>query len=207
MIIGLASGGQASFEKRENSGIGSNGLTSARHELLHADYGRRYPESCDPQIEPALRYNGPHRLSDPLPGSTLSIGEALLSPTRSYVPIVLPLLEDAEVRRGISAIIHCTGSGRHKAARFARGVRLVRDNPFHPPPLFERIQHLSQASSEEMDTVFNMGQRLEIFARPELFSVVQEHAARFGVEARRVGYCEALSDPEAPAEVHIATPA
>ena len=194
VIIGLASAGKAAYEERYNSGIGSNGLTSARHDLLHADYGERYPETMEPALPGNLRYRGPFRLEDSLPETPLTIGEALLSPTRSYAPLVRPLLQRQRGR--ISAIVHCSGGGQTKSLRTGTGIHYVKDNPFPVPPLFATLQQVSETSWREMYEVFNMGHRMEVIGPEELLPVVEALGREVGIEVRRVGYCEA--SPIAP---------
>ncbi|MBI3993295.1 MAG: phosphoribosylformylglycinamidine cyclo-ligase [Candidatus Lambdaproteobacteria bacterium] len=193
VIIGLASDGQAAWEREPNSGIGSNGLTSARHDLLHADYARRYPESCEPELPAHLRYCGPYHLHDPLPGSTLSVGRALLSPTRSYAPLLKPLLDG---RRGlISALVHCTGGGQTKCRHAGRGVHYVKDSPFPPPALFHAIREVTGTPWAELYQVFNMGHRMEVIGDAALLPALEELGREHHIAVRQVGHCEANTDP------------
>jgi phosphoribosylformylglycinamidine cyclo-ligase len=193
-IVGLASDGQSVYENTPNSGIGSNGLTSARHDLLSAYYRQKYPETFDPAIDPALTYCGPYKLSDPLPDSPLTIGQALLSPTRTYAPVIARLLRDD--RAAIAGLVHCSGGGQTKCLRFGRGVHFVKDNLFPPPPIFGAIQKSSGADSREMHRVFNMGHRMEVYCLPEHIGAVIAAAASFGVEPRVVGRIEASRRPD-----------
>jgi phosphoribosylformylglycinamidine cyclo-ligase len=188
VIIALASFGQATYESRYNAGIGSNGLTSARHDLLHRDYALKYPETFDPDLPESLRYGGPFHVSDPLEGTGVTIGEALLSPTRTFAPILVPLLEGHRAR--ISALVHCTGGGQTKCLRAGEGIHYVKTDLFPPPPLFRAIRRVSQASWRELYQVLNMGHRLEIIGPEELVPVVEELASRVGVETRVIGHCE-----------------
>ena len=193
VIIGLASDGQAAWEAEPNSGIGSNGLTSARHDLLHADYAQRYPESCEPGLPAHLRYSGPYHLDDPLPDSTLSVGRALLSPTRSYAPLLKPLLDG---HRGlISALVHCTGGGQTKCRHAGRGMHYVKDNPFAPPALFRAIRQVTGTSWAELYQVFNMGHRMEIIGAAALLPALEALGREFNIAVRQVGHCEANTDP------------
>ena len=202
-IIGLASDGQAAHETAHNSGMGSNGLTSARHDLLKSDYGRRYPETAEPDMPDHLRYSGPHALDDPLPGTPLSIGEALLSPTRTYTPVIKALLESHAGK--VSALVHCTGGGQTKNLRVGRGLHYVKGSPFPPPPLFAAIQQASGASWREMYEVFNMGHRMEVIGDAALLPVLEEIGREYGIAVRQVGHCEA--SPQAPGNmVTIETP-
>jgi phosphoribosylformylglycinamidine cyclo-ligase len=141
VIIGLASAGQATYEAAPNSGIGSNGLTSARHDLLKGEYGERYPETCEPGIAKELRYSGPHALDDPLDGTPLTVGAALLSPTRTYAPLLKTLLEAHGP--SVHGLVHCTGGGQTKCLRAGRGIHYVKESLFPPPPLFEAIRRVS----------------------------------------------------------------
>jgi phosphoribosylformylglycinamidine cyclo-ligase len=194
VIIGLASDGQASHEPVANSGMGSNGLTSARHDLLRADYGERYPETVEPGMPEELRYSGPFALDDPLPGTALSIGQALLSPTRTYAPLINQLLQGH--REHISALVHCTGGGQTKNLRVGRGIHYLKDAPFTPPPLFAAIQQTSGASWREMYQVFNMGHRMEVIGDAALLPVLEDLGRAHGIAVRQVGHCEAATDAE-----------
>ncbi|MGK5093382.1 AIR synthase related protein [Deltaproteobacteria bacterium TL4] len=188
IIIGLASFGQTTYESRYNSGIGSNGLTSARHDLLHHDYAQQYPESYAPHIPSELVYSGPFRLSDPLQGTPLTIGQALLSPTRTYAPLIKELLQNH--RELVSGLVHCSGGGQTKCLRFGEQIHYVKNNLFPVPPLFETIQKVSATPWKEMYQVFNMGHRMEIIGEASLFPFVQKIADSFEVEVRKIGYCE-----------------
>jgi phosphoribosylformylglycinamidine cyclo-ligase len=188
VIVGLASDGQASYEDAENSGIGSNGLTSARHDLLGAHYREHYPETFDAGIDPSLIYTGPFRLSDPLPGSRQSVGEALLSPTRSYAPVIRALLEAD--RRKIKGLVHCSGGGQTKCLRFGRGVHFIKDNLLPLPPIFRTIQRVSKTNWKEMYQVYNMGHRMEVYCTARDAKHVIEAARSFGIRAQQIGRTE-----------------
>ncbi|HAK94211.1 MAG TPA: phosphoribosylformylglycinamidine cyclo-ligase [Planctomycetes bacterium] len=188
LIVALSSTGAAAYEDKENSGIGSNGLTSARHDLLGRAYAARYPETWAPSTPESLVYSGSFSLSDALPGSSLTIGEALASPTRTYAPIIREVL--ARGRRLIRGMVHVTGGGQTKCLRFGGEVRYVKDNPFPVPPLFRLIRERSGSSWREMHEVFNMGHRMELFTCEEGAALIEDAAARFGVEARRIGRVE-----------------
>ncbi|MEN8150973.1 MAG: AIR synthase-related protein [Planctomycetota bacterium] len=185
-ILGIASYGQASYETRENSGIGSNGLTSARHDLLAGTYARKYPETFDKRTPKDLVYCGPYRLEDPLPGSEQTVGEALLSPTRTYAPIVAKLL--AEVPDKVRGLIHCSGGGQTKCLRFGRKVHFVKDDLLPIPPVFTAIQRASGTTWKEMYQVYNMGHRMEVYCGKrdagKLLSIIRS----FGVDARQIGH-------------------
>lgn len=187
-IVGLSCSGRARYEDHENSGIGSNGLTSARHDLLSAHYRKAYPETFDAQIAPELVYTGPFRLSDPLPGAKLTVGEALLSPTRSYAPLVVALL--AAGRRRIKGIVHCSGGGQTKCLRFGRGVHFIKDALLPVPPIFRVIQRVSRTPWKEMYQVYNMGHRMEIYCTPRDVPFVVEAARELGIVAQEIGRTE-----------------
>ncbi|MDR2863926.1 MAG: phosphoribosylformylglycinamidine cyclo-ligase [Puniceicoccales bacterium] len=189
-IVGLASGGLCAYESVENSGIGSNGLTSARHELLCAYYAGKYPETYDHTTDPSLVYCGAYRLEDALPGSTLGVGRALLSPTRTYAPFVLRLLRELGSAR-VAGLIHCSGGAQTKCLRFGTGVHFVKDNLLPVPPVFHAIQKAGGTSAHEMHKVYNMGCRLEVFCAPEDAASVLAVAESFGIRAQVVGHTEA----------------
>jgi phosphoribosylformylglycinamidine cyclo-ligase len=193
-IIGLASFGRTSYESGENSGIGSNGLTAARHLLLHHDYLAKYPESCADTLPAGKAYCGAWHLEDRLPGSAMTIGEAILSPTRTYLPVireVLPAVGDA-----ICGLIHCTGGGQVKCRDFGRGIRYIKDNLFPSPPVFEAIAASGETSAAEMYQIFNMGHRLEIYCDEAAAGQITEICGRFGLQARKIGYTEKAADSE-----------
>lgn len=190
-IVGLASAGQATYETFENSGIGSNGLTSARHDLLSPYYLEKYPETCDPSTDPSFLYCGPYKMEHPLPGSSMSVGEALMSPTRTYAPIVKQLLE--EDRNAIHGMVHCSGGGQTKCLRFGTSVHIIKDNFLPIPPIFTAIQKASGTSDEEMFRVYNMGHRMEIYCEPEAAAQIIAKSKAFGIPAQIVGRTEATS--------------
>jgi len=187
-IVGFSSCGQATYEKCENSGIGSNGLTSARHELLSKHYLEKYPESFDPETNPEYLYCGPHRMQDSLPQSQLKVGEALLSPTRTYLPVARKIIE--ECREQVRGLVHCSGGGQTKCTRFGNQVHHIKDNLFESPPLFQEIQKVSGTSDQEMYQVYNMGHRFEAYCEPEAVDALIGIGNSFGLEAKRVGYTE-----------------
>lgn len=187
-IVGLSSAGKADYETVENSGIGSNGLTSARHDLLNDYYLKNYPETCDPKTSKNYLYCGPYRLSDPLPESTMTVGEALMSPTRTYAPVVKKLL--SEKRDAIYGMVHCSGGGQTKCIRFGSGIHFVKDNLMPVPPIFKAIQKASGTSAEEMFRVYNMGHRMEIFCEPKEADAVIEISRHFGIQAQVIGHTE-----------------
>src|SRR5690606_1796690 len=185
-IVGLSSTGQAQYEDPANSGIGGHGLTSARHDLLGPYYAERYPETFDPNVARDLVYCGPYRLEDPLPGSSLTVGQALLSPTRSYAPVIYKLL--AEHPGLIQGLVHCSGGAQTKCLKFGSGgVHFIKDTLFPLPPVFQAIQLASGTSWQEMYKVYNMGHRMAVYCAPDDAERVIEVAAGFGIEARVVG--------------------
>lgn len=189
VIIGLASFGQTNYETEYNSGIGSNGLTNGRHDMLHKNYMTKYPESFDAAVPSELIYSGPFHLTDQPEDCPLPIGKMLLSPTRTYLPFMKKLLQSH--RAHIHGLIHCTGGGQTKCLKFVKNLHITKDNLFSPPPLFKHIQQASQASWSEMYQVFNMGHRLEIFTSVSQASDMIDMASEFGIDAKIVGRCEA----------------
>jgi phosphoribosylformylglycinamidine cyclo-ligase len=185
VIIGLSSTGKARYEDRVNSGIGSNGLTSARHDLLGEHYRKKYPETFDSQIASDLVYTGPYRLTDRLPGSRLSVGEALLSPTRSYAPVIAALLQGD--RRRVKGIVHCSGGGQTKCLRFGQQVHFIKDTLLPIPPVFKVIQRVSKTPWKEMYQVYNMGHRMEIYCSPRDAGSILDAARDHGIDAQPIG--------------------
>ncbi len=184
-IVGLSSTGQASYEDKENSGIGSNGLTSARHELLAHYYAEKYPESFDPNVDRKLMYCGPYKLEESLPGSSLSVGEALLSPTRTYAPVIYKLLDEQPGL--IQGLVHCSGGAQTKCLKFGRNIHYVKDRLFPVPAIFKTIQKISGTGWKEMYKVFNMGHRMEVYCEPKQSAKVIAAAKSFGIDARVIG--------------------
>lgn len=191
VIVGLSSCGQAKYEKRYNAGMGSNGLTAARHLLLSKYYAEKYPETYSPTIAYEKVYCGKYRLSDPLPGAPVNVGDAILSPTRTYAP-VLRRLRDAGVP--IHGIVHCTGGGQVKCRNFGAGVHYVKDNLFPVPPLFRAIYESGEISADEMYRTFNMGHRMELFCGENEAADIIAVAEGLGVDAQVVGHVEASDD-------------
>jgi phosphoribosylformylglycinamidine cyclo-ligase len=192
VIVGLSSTGQARYEPEENSGIGSNGLTLARHALLAHTYAARFPESFAETIAIDKVYCGCYQLSDTLPGTSRTVAWGLLSPTRTYLPIVRAIL-GSDLAPRISGILHCSGGGQTKCRGFGRGLHYVKDALFPTPPLFQAIAD-SGIEAKQMYQVFNMGHRLELYARPSAAAGIIEAAARYGVEAKIVGRIERNAD-------------
>lgn len=190
-IIGLSSTGTASYEAVENSGMGSNGLTSARHDMLSHYYAEQYPEAFDSNLDPNLIYCGPYRLSDPLPNSSFSVGQAILSPTRTYAPVIYKvreLLGDA-----LKAVVHCSGGAQTKCLRFGQQVHFIKDDLFHTPPLFAAIQQASGTNWEEMYKVFNMGHRMEVYVPHDRAEETISIARIFNIDAKIIGRTEAAA--------------
>ena len=195
LIVALSSTGQASYEKRENSGIGSNGLTLARHALLAHSYAERFPESFSETIPADKVYCGRFQLKVTLPGTSHDVAWGLLSPTRTYLPIARELFA-SEFAPQINGILHCSGGGQTKCRGFGRGLHYVKDALFPTPPLFQAIQD-SGIEPKQMYQVFNMGHRLELYVRPAAAAGVIATAKRFGVDAQVVGRIEANSGSDA----------
>ncbi len=189
-IIGIASMGQADYEPEYNSGIGSNGLTSARHDTLSKYYASNFPEAFDPGMAKEVAFTGPYRLTDSFDhqGVKYEIGKLLLSPTRTYLPFIKPFLE--KYRSVVSGIIHCTGGGQTKVMKFVKNVHVIKDNLFDIPPVFEMIRNASGTSLREMYQVFNMGHRLEIYTHADIAEEVIGLAASMGLDARVIGRVE-----------------
>lgn len=202
VIVGIASHGRATYEAAENSGIGSNGLTSARHELLSKHYAEKYPETYDKATPAELAYCGPHRLTDPLPGSALTVGQALLSPTRTYAPYVLRLLQALGNAR-VKGLVHCSGGGQTKCRRFGSKVHFIKDNLFPTPPVFAEIARVSGTDPKEMHQVYNMGHRLEVFLEPKDAEVALRLAGELGLGARVIGRTEASARPDGANHVTV----
>lgn len=193
-IIGLASYGKAKYETTTNSGIGSNGLTSARHDMLSSHYRENYPETFDPNTDTEYVYCGPHRMQDNLPGSEQTVGEALLSPTRTYAPVIYQLLTQHSDK--VVGLVHCSGGGQTKCIRFGRNVHFIKDNFLPVPPIFCEIQKASGTSTKEMFQVYNMGHRMEIYCRPENADEILSLIEPFEIDAQVIGRTEASQQPD-----------
>lgn len=189
VIVGLASYGQASYEREYNGGMGSNGLTSARHDVLTHALAARYPESYDAATPDELVYSGTRELTEPIAGTPLDAGRLILSPTRTYAPIIRQVLD--ELRPRIHGMVHCSGGAQTKVLHFVDAVHVIKDNLFPTPPLFELIQQESGTPWQEMYKVFNMGHRMELYVAPEDAAHIIEISQSFGVEAQIVGRVEA----------------
>jgi phosphoribosylformylglycinamidine cyclo-ligase len=213
VIIGLASAGQAEYETSYNSGIASNGLTSARHDILLKLYAREYPETFEPSLDNDVVYIGPYRLSDEVrldtgvrnqtPGlvsrnlhpETITVGKLLLSPTRTYAPVLKAIFDSFFTE--IHGLVHCSGGGQTKCMKYLPGeFRVVKDNLFDPPPIFRLIKEASGADDREMYQVFNMGHRIEIFTSEAAATGIINLALGLGIDARIVGRVEASEKKE-----------
>ncbi len=188
VIVGLASFGQASYEKQYNGGMGSNGLTSARHDVFTKYLAKKYPETFDSAVPEELIYSGGLKLTDSIQGSPLDAGKLVLSPTRTYAPVVKKLLD--ALRPQIHGMIHCSGGAQTKIMHFVENVRVVKDNLFPIPPLFRTIQEQSHTDWSEMYKVFNCGHRLEVYLPKEYAEQVIDISKSFNIEARIVGRVE-----------------
>jgi phosphoribosylformylglycinamidine cyclo-ligase len=191
VIVGLASFGQARYETEYNSGIGSNGLTSARHDFFDKFYARKYSESYDPSLSESVVYIGRHKMTDPISinGVSIHAGKLVLSPTRTYAPIITQVL--TEHFENIRGIIHCSGGGQTKCLKYLPGpMKVVKNNLFDPPPVFELIKEASGADLFEMLQVFNMGSRMEIYTDEKTALSIIQMANSFQVEARIIGHVE-----------------
>ncbi len=191
-IVGIASYGKATYEKSENSGIGSNGLTLARHALLSAQYQEKYPEITAIENTDRVKSSGRFSIDDSPGDLGMTVAQALLSPTRTYAPVLKRLYES--LPREIHGVIHNTGGGLSKVIRFGRGNRYVKDNLLPLPPLFRLIQEEAKVSSEEMCRVFNLGQRLEVYIPKKHVDQVVSVAKSFGIHAQRIGTVEKSSN-------------
>ncbi len=194
VIVGLSSSGKAIYEKEYNGGMGSNGLTSARHDVFHQYLAEKYPESYDSQIPSELVYSGSKQLNDEVEGVEVNAGKLVLSPTLTYAPIVKKMLET--LRPHIHGMVHCSGGAQTKILHFIDNLKVVKNNLFSTPPLFKLIQEESKTDWKEMYKVFNMGHRLEVYLPKEHAQEVIEISQSFGVDAQIVGYCKASEKKE-----------
>jgi phosphoribosylformylglycinamidine cyclo-ligase len=194
VIIGLSSSGKSTYETEYNSGIGSNGLTSARHDVLSKWYAENYPQTFERLLDPAVVYIGSHRITDEITlpsfhNEKINIGKLILSPTRTYAPIIKLLLD--KHFNAINGLIHCSGGGQTKCLKYLPGpMKVIKDNLFEPPEIFNIIQQASQSNAREMYQVFNMGHRLEIFTPRENAAEIIRLSEQFDIEARIVGRVE-----------------
>ncbi len=187
VIIGLSSFGKAKYESEYNGGMGSNGLTSARHDVFSNYLAQKYPESYDSNVPSDLVYSGKYRLTDMIEEIGITAGKMVLSPTRTYAPIIREVLEN--YHPAIHGLVHCSGGAQTKVMHFVSDLHIVKDNLFSVPPLFRIIQETSGTDWHEMYKVFNMGHRFEIYVQPEFAKDIIAISNEFGVEAQIVGYC------------------
>ena len=188
VIVGFSSSGQASYETSYNGGMGSNGLTSARHDVFGAYLSKKYPESFDPDVPGKLVYSGTKTLTESIEDVGLDAGKLVLSPTRTYAPLIREVL--LNYRENIHGMIHCSGGAQTKVLHFADNIHIIKDKLFPVPPLFRMIQEESGTSWKEMYQVFNMGHRFEIYTDREVAAGIIDLAAKFRIDARIVGRCE-----------------
>ena len=190
VIVGLASYGQASYETQYNGGMGSNGLTSARHDVFDKSLAAKYPESFDPTVPDELVYSGSKQLTDTVEGSPLDAGKLVLSPTRTYAPIIKKILAQFTAKE-IHGMVHCSGGAQTKILHFVDELHIIKDNLFNTPPLFKLIQEESGTDWKEMYQVFNMGHRMEIYCNPAIADDLIAISKSFNVDAQIVGRVEA----------------
>ncbi len=188
LVVGLASYGQATYESEYNGGMGSNGLTSARHDVFEKYLASNYPESFDPQVPKDLVYSGKSRLTDAVEGSPLDAGKLVLSPTRTYAPVIAEVLR--KHREQVKGMVHCSGGAQTKVLHFVDDVHVIKDNMFPTPPLFRHIQASSGTSWKEMYEVFNMGHRMELYCNPKVADEIIAISESFGIEAQVIGRVE-----------------
>lgn len=190
VIVGLASFGQATYETEYNGGMGSNGLTSARHDVFGKEIARKYPETYDNSVPEDLVYSGTKNLKDPIAETPVDAGKLVLSPTRTYAPIIKEILSQLD-RNAIHGMIHCSGGAQTKVLHFVDNVHVIKDNMFDVPPLFKLIQSESNTDWKEMYQVFNMGHRMELYVKEEVAQAIIDISKTFDVDAQIVGRVEA----------------
>jgi len=188
VIIGISSYGQTSYENEYNSGIGSNGLTLARHGVLSHEYYTKYPECYDQNLDEKFVFFGQHYLTDMIKDINLTVGQALLSPTRTYSPVLIEILN--EYRNDVHGIIHNTGGGQTKNLNFGEGIKYIKNNLFTVPPIFELIQESAETQWKEMYSVFNMGHRMELYCNESIAKNITKIAKKYNIEAKIIGHCE-----------------
>jgi len=193
VIVGLASYGQASYETEYNGGMGSNGLTSARHDVFSKYLAEKYPESFDASVPDDLVYSGAKKLTDSVDGSPIDAGKLVLSPTRTYAPVIKKILEEVD-RDMLHGMIHCSGGAQTKVLHFIDNLHIVKDNMFELPPLFKLIQKESNTDWREMYQVFNMGHRMELYVDPKLADQIVQISESFNIPAQIVGRVEASKE-------------
>ncbi len=192
VIVGLASFGQATYEKSYNGGMGSNGLTSARHDVFGSYLAAKYPESFDAAVPEELVYSGQMKLTDAVEGSPIDAGQLVLSPTRTYAPIIKSILESYDAR-SIHGMVHCSGGAQTKILHFIDDLHIIKDQMFAVPPLFNLIQSQSDTDWKEMYQVFNCGHRMELYVKPEIADAIIKISKSFNVDAQIIGRVEAAN--------------
>src|SRR5688572_15803907 len=188
VIVGLASFGKATYEDHYNGGMGSNGLTSARHDVFAKEYAKKYPESFDPAVSNDLVYSGTYQVTDTIPGVEVNVGKLVLSPTRTYAPILMEVFKT--LRPHIHGLVHCSGGAQTKVLHFVENLHIVKNNLFETPPLFKLIQESSGTDWKEMYKVFNMGHRMKVYLNEKHAQQVIDISTQFGVEAKIIGRVE-----------------
>ena len=204
LIVGLSSFGKSTYESKYNSGIGSNRLTSARHDVFTKILAKKYPESFDPRVPAKLVYSGSRLLPEKIEGSKLDIGSLVLSPTRTYAPVIQKIFEGIS-RSLIYGMIHCTGGAQTKILHFIDNLHIVKDNLFEPPIIFDLIQKESGASPKEMYQVFNMGHRMELYVEPSIAEDIIEISKNFSVDAQVIGHVESSKNKKLTLETVYGT--
>lgn len=194
VIVGMASFGQTNYENDYNGGMGSNGLTSARHDVFKKDYAKKYPELFDPGVPEDLIFSGSKSLHDQVPGSPLNVGQLVLSPTRTYAPVIKAILNEHFEK--IGGIIHCSGGAQTKILHFIENLHIIKDNLFEVPPLFDLIQKESKTEWKEMYKVFNMGHRMEIYTDIKTAEEIINISAGFDLKAKIVGEVKSSTKKE-----------
>ncbi|MEY2828607.1 MAG: hypothetical protein RIQ33_465 [Bacteroidota bacterium] len=189
VIVGFASDGQTTYENEYNSGIGSNGITSARHDVMNKFYENAFPESYDPMLPQNVRFTGGCRLTDIEEETKMPVGKLLLSPTRTYLPVVKKIFETID-RKSIHGMVHCSGGGQTKVLHFVENLHIIKDNLLAPPPVFKLIQNQSKTDWKEMYQVFNMGHRLEMYVPETVAQQLIQVAATFNLDAKIIGRVE-----------------
>ena len=193
VIVGLSSFGKANYENNYNGGMGSNGLTSARHDVFNKNLAEKYPESFDPKVPNELIYSGSLNIDEKIIGLELDAGKLVLSPTRTYAPVIKKILDQFDSKT-IHGMIHCSGGAQTKILHFIDNLHIVKDNLFETPPLFQIIKRESDTSWEEMYKVFNMGHRMELYVSPESAEKIIEISKSFGVDAKIIGRVESSEE-------------
>jgi phosphoribosylformylglycinamidine cyclo-ligase len=191
VIVGLASYGKAKYETEYNGGMGSNGLTSARHDVFANEYATKYPESYDKEVPAELVYSGKYKVTDSVEGVDVNVGKLVLAPTRTYAPIIVELLKN--LRPHIHGMVHCSGGAQTKVLHFIENLHVIKDNLFDVPPLFRLIHSQSGTDWKEMYKVFNMGHRMELYTNEQYAKEIIRVSEKFGVEAKIIGRVESSS--------------